>query len=125
MFSLSVQEMENSTKAKSCNCPVACNSNSYSYSVSSIPFDIEALCKREEEVFGGTKYALPPAFMRNYETFVRGRAMGAAENCHESLKEMAFVNFQLVAQTATQIRREVRVSFADQISSFGNIKNVC
>ena len=116
--------MADPSTLEACNCPETCDTNQYGYSVSSTLLDKDALCGRSEEIsketFGGPTFSLPNLFMRNFETFVSKRNMGEAENCKESLSQMAFVNFQLITQSVTRIKRDARVSFADQISSFGN-----
>ena len=59
-----------------CDCPADCNSNQYSYSVSSTILDPGLICKNFKNEFSDFNYTGVSNFMINYETTVRGTAMG-------------------------------------------------
>ncbi len=60
-------------------------------------------------------------FMRNYEQYVNDAPNDDEDVCRDNLRRMAYVHFQLAGQTVTQIKRELRVTFTDHVSSFGKL----
>ena len=100
----------------------------YSYSVSSIPFDIDVLCNKNNDEplakalhfsLGEDPNAYPPKFIRRFEQVVYGKDIGDEEICKDNLKGMAIVKFQLASKVITRIKKTKRVSFSDHVSNIG------
>ncbi len=62
----------------------------------------------------------PPAFMLRFESFMFDKDVGEEKMCLEFAKGIAMVQFQLADQIVTRIKRDLRVSFADQLSNIGD-----
>ncbi len=104
-----------------CDCPEDCDSNRYSYSVSSTVLDENEICAEKEHLFSDPKHVGLPYLMRQFEKTVKGLEINEIDVCRRFIKKVAFVQFQLASQTATQLKRELRVSLADQIANFGKV----
>ncbi len=118
-FSFFRKVMSSPALVDNCQCWGDCESNQYTYSVSTTILEPEIVCKQSERLFSDPEYVGPPMLMRNFETMVSDVAMGNYEVCRRSIGSIAFVRFQLAGQTAMQFKKELRVTFADQISNFG------
>ena len=113
--------------ATKCECLYDCDTTRYAYSVSSTKLDIEEMCKKGSEsqvIYGGTRFSLPLSFMRFYEQWVEGKGAGETDICKRNLPNVAIVQFQLASQIVTQIKRDMRVTFADTVSNFGTISTL-
>ena len=100
----------------------------YSYSVSSIPFDIDVLCNKNNNEplakalhssLGEDLSSNPPKFIRRFEQVVYRKDIGDEEICKDNLKGMAIVKFQLASKVITRIKKTKRVSFSDHVSNIG------
>ncbi len=89
--------------------------------MSSTILDIDKLCgdKATLRVFGGTNTSLPNMFIRSFQKYAFGKEVNTVDACKENAKRSAFVTFQLAGQVVTQIKRDIRVTFADVVSNFG------
>ena len=93
--------------------------------------DVNKFCKKNSETFktfGPSKYILPKQFMRYYLQATEGLDIGDVVMCMETVKRVALIRLQLSSQIATQIKRDIRVSFADTMSNFDKVSfcyNVC
>lgn len=117
--------MSNTETSKNCDCLFDCDSIRYSYSVSSTALDIDTLCKKNsdtEKFFGEAEYTLPKQFMRYYLQRAEDLNINTGDMCKAKMKKVAMVQFQLASQIVTQIKRDIRVTFADSISNFGEQK---
>ncbi len=120
--------MSDTDATELCDCPNDCDETRYSYSVSSTALDVDRLCRESEKLYTGDVTGLDPnpqPFMGNYEQLVNDRLNGRDDNCKRNLRSMAFVQFQLVSQTVTQIKREERVTLSDHVSNFGKGQKCC
>ena len=114
--------MSNTELIKQCNCPYDCDATRYTYSVSSTKLDFQKLCQRDmefEKILGETTFGLPNSFIRNFEKFYDGTDINEPDICEAALQNIAIAQFQLTSQIVTQIKRDIRVTFADYISNFG------
>ncbi len=112
--------MSSASVADLCDCPNDCNSNYYTYSMSAIKLDTEAVCHKEEEALSeNVSLSNYPNFMRSFESLVFKVDTGKPEICARTLKNMVFLEFQLAGENIVQFKRDLRVTFADQIANLG------
>ena len=109
---------------QNCDCPFDCDTTRYSYSVSSTKLDTDMICKKAIsetfDYYASPIYARPAKFMRNYEqTENSEKDTGDDAICKENVRNIAVAQFQLAGQIVTQIKRDIRVTFADNVSNFG------
>ncbi len=111
--------MSNLTQTKSCACPGDCVSYRYSISVSSTKVNSDDFCRRHKETFSSPRFVGPPIFMRNFNVFVHDEKSDYFEICKSTLEDVAIVRFQISGQNIVQFKKDLRLTFADQISNFG------
>ncbi len=111
--------MANVSARSNCNCPKDCDSNYYTYSVSSTKLEIEKECQSLASSLSKQEFSEPRMLMRNFETMVLGIDTGSFEICKRALETMAYVKFQLSGENIMHFKRELRVTLADKVASFG------
>ena len=78
------------------------------------------------EFYGSVVYNKENSFMRNYKKTTKDDVPDELV-CNRTIQNIAVVKFQLAGQVATQITRDIRVTLADYVSTFGNtvLNNGC
>ena len=122
-FFFGCQIMSNITAKKNCHCPTDCNSNYYTYSVSSTKIEAEEICRKQEYTFSGKPVLSDfPKLMRNFEKEVSRKDTDDLNLCLERMRRMAYIRFQLSDENIVQIKKELRVTFVDQVANLGRHK---
>ncbi len=57
--------------------------------------------------------------MRNFEKEVSRKDTNDLDLCIERMQRMAYIRFQLSGENIMQFKRNLRVTFADQVASLG------
>lgn len=105
-----------------CDCPHDCSSVWYTYALTSTPLNGDILCDRpnlEPTDAYMAKYLRRAPFVLT-EGGRKATRQARDQACREYVSDMVVVEVQYSAETCTKIRRSVRVTFADRISSLGN-----
>eukprot|EP00095_Tigriopus_kingsejongensis_P009175 maker-scaffold145_size311916-snap-gene-1.10 protein:Tk09175 transcript:maker-scaffold145_size311916-snap-gene-1.10-mRNA-1 annotation:"GE16304" len=111
--------MANSEQTKDCDCPFDCDSIRYTYSVSSTAIDKDKICSADSNNFSPAELVLPSMLQRSYDQNANSSAINMNDICKANLKKVAMVKFQLSSKQVTRIKRDIRVTVADMISTFG------
>ena len=66
---------------------------------------------------GSSEY---PWMLRNFENVVLGRRLpGDSEACSRLLGDLVHLRFRLAGDSVSEVRRDLRVTLADQLASLG------
>ena len=119
--------MKNISIEKTCNCPIECSSIGYSFSIVSTPFDSEGMCPRNvgsEEFLMKQFYEnqFPTKYVRKLIEFKKNVSSDEDENCKNNIQYRAEVIFRLATNTMSVTVMSKRLSFFDQLSTFGICK---
>jgi len=93
----------------------------YSIAISATPLNVEDICKAggKNKRYHLQSHVQPTNFVRNYNLAVFGKSTNTFDICQQSVRQMAVVNFRLASSTIHQLNRDLRVSFVDSLSNFG------
>jgi len=92
----------------------------YDHGISMEPLNPEELCqslKYRKIIFTRDR----PQFQQDFEkwTWNVRRTLDSEKNCLRNMRKLAFVHFYLASSSVTQIKKSLRVSFADTLANFG------
>ena len=119
--------MKNISIEKTCNCPIECSSIGYSFSIVSTPFDSEGMCPRNvgsEEFLMKQFYEnqFPTKYVRKLIEFKKNVSSDEDENCKNNIQYRAEAIFRLATNTMSVTVMSKRLSFFEQLSTFGICK---
>ena len=110
-----------------CDCPNDCDSVIYSFFGSAKVLEKNLLCIGEKAIKEADLFydfyqydALPKKFLAWYNYIVHKKEHREKELCKKKLKYRAVVNFQLATRAVSRTTQDLRQSFADKLSTFGN-----